>query len=75
MLQRKHVEISHVVHIGKETNTLDTELNSDSYVVYENRDAMKNKFRELAPKILELRPSDVKDYGVFKQTCGMLRNT
>ncbi|MCV0367242.1 MAG: hypothetical protein K5798_08295 [Nitrosopumilus sp.] len=72
ILERKHVRISSIVHIGKESNGLDESelfgLDESSYEIYQNESAIDEKFRELAPKILELKPRDVKEFGISKQT-------
>jgi hypothetical protein len=72
VLQRKHVLISHIVHIGKESNGLeDSEifgLDNDSYEIYQNKSEIDEKFKKLAPRILDLKPKDVKGFGISKQT-------
>lgn len=72
VLQRKHVRISDIVHIGKESNGLDESelfgLNDSSYEIYQNESEIDDKFRKLAPMILELKPKDVKEFGISKQT-------
>ena len=72
VLERKDVWISDVVHIGKESNGLEESeilgLDEESYVEYFDVESMERKFRELAPKILELKPKDVKEFGISKQT-------
>ncbi|MCJ8306185.1 MAG: hypothetical protein HRU07_03945 [Nitrosopumilus sp.] len=72
VLERKAVWITEVIHIGKESNGLDESeilgFDEDSYVEYSDVDSLEKKFRELTPKILELMPKDVEDFGVSKQT-------
>lgn len=72
ILKRKHVRITSIVHIGKESNGLDESellgLDEDSYVEYSDVDSLERKFRELAPKILELKPKDVRKFEISKQT-------
>jgi len=72
VLKRKNVRISRIVHIGKESNGLDESelfgLDESSYEIYQNDSEINEKFRKLAPKILELRPRDVKENGISKQT-------
>ena len=72
VLKRKHVRITSIVHIGKESNGLDESelfgLDDSSYEIYQNDSEVDEKFRKLAPKILELKPKDVKGFGISKQT-------
>ena len=72
VLERKDVGISDVIHIGKESNGLENSellgLDEDSYVEYSDVEFLERKFRELAPRILELKPKDVREYGISKQT-------
>lgn len=72
ILQRKHVVVTGVIHIGKESNRLDESelfgLDDSSYEIYPDESEIDKKFKELAPKILELKPKDVKEYGISKQT-------
>ncbi|MEX2193311.1 MAG: hypothetical protein WD717_08065 [Nitrosarchaeum sp.] len=76
-MERKHVRISGIVHIGKESNRLDESelfgLNDSSYEIYQNESDIDEKFKELAPKILELKPKDVKEFGISKQTLGNIK--
>lgn len=71
-LERKHVRITGVLHIGKESNNLDEAehlgLDSDSYITYSKQVDLDKKFKELIPRILELKPKDVKKFGISKQT-------
>lgn len=72
ILERKHVVITNVMHIGKESNNLeDTEflgVNSDSYEIYEDMENLNSKFKENVTHILKLNPTDVKKFGISKQT-------
>ena len=43
-------------------------LDSDSYMTYSKSVDLDKKFRELVPRILELRPKDVKGFGISRQT-------
>lgn len=75
ILKTREVFVSNVIHIGKESNTLeDLGLNSESYVIYENHSAIEKKFQDLVPKILELTPKDVKPFGISKQTLWNVKN-
>lgn len=72
ILQRKHVVVSEIKHIGKESNNLDESeilgVNSDGYEVYENFDDVDEKFAKITQKVLDLKPKDVKKFGISKQT-------
>ncbi len=78
ILQRKHVKITGILHIGKESNNLDENevlgLDSKSYSVYENKEELDRKFNEFAPKILELKPKDVRKFGISRQTLWNTKN-
>lgn len=70
VLERKHVEVTEIVHIGKESNTIsiDEELDEDSYQIYENPNELDVEFGKISDKILQLKPKDVRDYGITKPT-------
>lgn len=78
ILQRKHVKITGILHIGKESNNLDENeilgLDSKSYAVYENKEEFDRKLRDLIPRILELKPKDVKRFGISRQTLWNIKN-
>lgn len=67
-----NVVVSEIKHIGKESNNLDESeilgVNSDGYEIYENFDNIDEKFAKIAQKVLELKPRDVKGFGISKQT-------
>lgn len=72
VLQRRHVVVSEIVHIGKESNNLEESeiigVDSGSYEIYENLEDLDEKFRKISDKVLELKPKDVKKVGISKQT-------
>jgi hypothetical protein len=72
VLERKHVIVSDVVHLGKESNNLEEDeilgVDSDSYEIYENMEDVDSKFRKIAKKVLKLNPRDVKEYAISRQT-------
>lgn len=72
ILKRKHVDVSKIVHVGKESNNLDESealgVDSDSYETYENIEDLDCKFRKIAKKVLKLNPRDVKKLGISRQT-------
>ncbi|MEO9307469.1 MAG: DNA polymerase [Nitrososphaera sp.] len=72
VLKRKHVTVSNVVHIGKESNNLDESevlgVDSDSYEVYEKIEDLDEKFKKISEKVLKLNPRDVKKFGISRQT-------
>ena len=75
VLKTREVFVSNVIHIGKESNKLeDLGLNSDSYVIYENKDETERKFKELVPLILKLEPKDVQKFGISRQTLWNVKN-
>lgn len=59
-------------NIGKESNNLVESkivgLDDSSYEIYRDEYEIDKKFKEIAPKILELKPKDVKEFGISKQT-------
>ncbi|MDH5431752.1 MAG: hypothetical protein OEW78_07725 [Nitrosopumilus sp.] len=70
ILERKHVEISEIVHIGKESNaiSIDEELDEESYQIYEDPNKIDREFGKIANKVLKLKPKDVKSLGITKPT-------
>ncbi|TAK25118.1 MAG: hypothetical protein EPO37_01855 [Nitrosarchaeum sp.] len=72
VLCRKNVTVSQITHIGKESNNLDkvqifgADLNS--YVTYEDNEYFERRFVDLTPRILKLKPKDVKKFGISRQT-------
>lgn len=78
VLQRKHVVVSEIKHIGKESNNLDESeilgVNYDGYEIYENFENLDEKFAKLAQKVLVLKPRDVKEFGISKQTLWNVKN-
>lgn len=72
VLQRRHVVVSGIVHIGKESNNLSESemigVGSGGYEEYENLEDLDEKFRKISDRILELKSRDVKKVGISKQT-------
>lgn len=72
MLERKHVTVTKIVHIGKESNNLDESrtlgVDSDSYEIYEDIENINSKFKKISKDVLKLNPRDVKKFGISKQT-------
>ena len=70
VLERKQVEITEIVHIGKESNTIsiDEELDEDSFQIYEDPNELGREFGQITDKILQLKPMDVKDFDITKPT-------
>jgi hypothetical protein len=62
---RKHIVVNRIRYIGKESNNLDEAsvfgIDDDSYLEYENIEDFKQW-------ILSLKPKDVRDKGISKQT-------
>ncbi len=77
VLKRKRVRISSIVHIGKESNQLDKSeifgLDDSSYEIYYDESEINEKFNKLASTILELKPKDVREFGISKQTLWNLK--
>ena len=78
VLERKGVLISDVLHIGKESNGLEESeilgLNESSYEIYENKDELERKFFENKDRILKLKPKDVKNFYISRQTLWNIKN-
>lgn len=72
ILERKHVNVVGIIHIGKESNELEESellgVGSGSYETYEDVKNLDAKFKKIAPSILKLKPKDVKKFGISKQT-------
>lgn len=72
VLERKHVNVTGIIHIGKESNELEESemlgVGSDSYETYEDVRNLDEKFKKIAPSVLKLKPKDVKKFGISKQT-------
>ncbi|HEV2192541.1 MAG TPA: hypothetical protein VGR54_02855 [Nitrosopumilaceae archaeon] len=71
ILERKHVTVTKIVHIGKESNNLDESetlgVDSNSYEMYED-DNIDSKFKKIAKDVLKLNPRNVKKFEISKQT-------
>lgn len=78
VLERKHVAVSGIIYIGKESNNLEESeiigVGSGSYETYENLDNVDEKFRKISDRILKLKPKDVKKVGISKQTLWNMKN-
>lgn len=72
ILERKHVNVTGIVHIGKESNNLEESeflgVDSGNYEMYEDLEHLDSKFRKIAKHVLKLKPKDVKKVGISKQT-------
>lgn len=72
VLNRRHVVVSGIIHIGKESNNLEESevmgVGFEGYEMYENLENLDEKFRKISDRILELKPRDVKKVGISKQT-------
>jgi len=71
-LERKHVNVVGVIHIGNESNNLEESeflgVDDTSYETYEDVRNLDKKFKKIALSILKLKPKDVKKFGISKQT-------
>jgi len=67
----KHIKAERIRYIGKESNNLDEVsvfgIDDDSYLEYENAE----DFRQW---ILSLKPKDVRDKGISKQSLGYTKS-
>lgn len=72
ILKRRHVKISKIVHIGKESNNLEESdvlgVDSDSYQTYEKVEDLASKFMKISDMVLKLNPKGVKKIGISRQT-------
>lgn len=72
VLNRRHVVVSGIVHIGKESNNLEESellgVGFGNYELYENLEDLDEKFRKISDRVLALKPRDVKKVGISKQT-------
>lgn len=72
ILQRKHLEISNVVYIGKESNDLEENevlgMDNETYLQYQNR---KIPFQ----KILELTPKKAQKYDIGKKQLQRIKDS
>lgn len=72
ILERKHVNVIGIVHIGKESNNLEESellgVDSGSYEIYENVKNLDSRFKKIAKDVLKLKPKDVKKVEISKQT-------
>ncbi|HJW19328.1 MAG TPA: hypothetical protein VJ571_02075 [Candidatus Nitrosotalea sp.] len=72
ILERKHVNVTGIIHIGKESNELEESellgVDSGSYETYVDVKNLDKKFEKIALRVLELKPKDVKKFGISKQT-------
>lgn len=72
ILQRKHLQITSIVYIGKESNNLeDSEalgVNDGSYVRYQNNQIP-------VQKILDLKPKEAKKYGFSKTQLSRIKKS
>ena len=78
ILERKHVNVIGIVHIGKESNELEESelfgVDVGSYEIYEDVKNLDKKFEKIASRILKLKPKDVKKFGISKQTLWNIKN-
>ena len=70
VLERKHVFVSDIKHIGKESDILNEPFGLDefSYEFYEDPERIDSEFNEKFDRILVLEPKEVKDVGINRTT-------
>ena len=77
VLERMHVTVSEIKHIGKETDELDLVdilgVDEDSYVEYSDRESIEADFQMYADEILKLAPKDVKGFGIERGYLSILK--
>ncbi len=76
-LQRKHLVVKNITHIGKESSNLDeTEIigvQDDSYQKYFTPSNLRIYEEDLKKMVLNLRPKTAKKYGISKRELMYLR--
>ena len=70
VLERKHVIVSEVRHIGKESDVLNEPFGLDefSYEFYDDPERVDREFKENIDRILALEPKEVKDVSINRTT-------
>jgi hypothetical protein len=76
ILSRRHIELTSIIHLGKESNNLDESdamgIEEDDYVEYRpNYDILILQMKE----ILETRPAEVKHFGILERTWQKIKNS
>ena len=69
-MKGKHVFVTEVKHIGKESNNLSESfgLGEHSYEFYDEPARINREFIENFDRVLNLKPKDVKDIGINRTT-------
>ena len=70
VLERKHVFVTEIKHIGKESDNLSEPFGLDeySYEFYDDPDRIDREFKENTDRVLALEPKDVIDEGINRTT-------
>ena len=70
VLERKHVILTEIRHIGKESDSLAEPFGLDeySYEFYDDPERIDKEFKENIDRILALVPKDVIDFGINRTT-------
>lgn len=72
VLRRKHVNVSRVIHVGKESNNLEESeifgIDDDTYQTYEDLKNLDESLRKKRDDLLRLTAKDVKKFGISRQT-------
>ena len=70
VLERKHVIVTEIKHIGKESNSLAEPFGLDeySYEYYDDPERVGREFRDNVGGILDLEPKDVREGGIIRTT-------
>ena len=70
VLERKHVILTEIRHIGKESDNLTEPFGLDeySYEFYDDPERVDREFKENIDKIMDLEPKDVANFGITRTT-------
>jgi len=72
VLRRKHVRVSRIIHVGKESSNLEESeifgLDDDSYQTYEDLAGLDEALRKRGDELLNLTTKDVRKFGISRQT-------
>lgn len=76
VLERKHVVVTDIAHIGKESDAMNEPFGLDefSYEFYDDPERVDREFKENMEKILALEPKDVKDIGINRTSLWNVKN-
>lgn len=77
VLERKHINVISIKHIGKEADDIDLVpvlgANLDTFVIYEDENAINADFEANADEILKLEPREVKKYNLSRSSLKFIK--